>query len=151
MLQTAEEAIVSRLSSEPQLSSALRISAFPETPPNDAADVRGDAVLFVRFAGLDLAAGGASRGPFVQEGVSQFELHFLIRDLRTHTKGYTLMEIAQRLLSGMRLDSDGAYSFGLPGLQMRSVNLVGWLRKSAVWHWVQSYEIPTTFEGDETL
>ena len=113
--------------------------------------MRGDAVLFVRFAGLDLAEGGMSRGPFVQQGSCQFELHFLIRNLRTHTNGYALMEIAQRTISGMRLESDGAYSFGLPGLQMRSINLVGWLKKSAVWHWIQTYEITTTFEGDETL
>lgn len=151
MLAACEDAIVSRLSSEPLLSSALRISAFPETPPSDAADIRGDAVLLVRFAGLDLAAGGTSRCAFVQEGVSQFELHFLIRDLRTHTKGYTLMEAAQRSLTGMRFASELGYSFGLPGLQMRSCNLVGWLKKSAVWHWIQSYEITTTFEGEDTL
>jgi hypothetical protein len=147
MLQSCESAIVSRLASDPLLVSSLRISAFPETPPNDAADVRGDAVLFVRFAGLDLGEGGASRSAFVQVGTTTFELHFLVRDLRTHTKGYALMQAAQNTLSGMRLESDGGFSFGLPGLQLRSVSLAGWIKKSAVWHWIQSYEIPTTYEG----
>lgn len=150
MLQSCESAIVARLSATPFLANGLRIMAFPETPPNDAADVRGDAVLFVRFAGLDLAEGGASRCAFVQSGNTTFELHFLVRDLRTHIKGYALMQAAQNALSGMRLESDGGYSFGLPGLQLRSVNLAGWIKKSAVWHWIQSYEIPTTYEGENT-
>lgn len=150
MLQECEAAIVAKLLLEPLLVSNLRITAFPETPPNDAADIRGDAVLFVRFSGLDLGEGGASRCEFVQAGTMTFELHFLVRDLRTHTRGYQLMETAQRSISGLRLESEDGYSFGLPGLQMRSTTLAGWIKKSGVWHWIQSYEIPTRFEG-ETL
>ena len=141
MLQASEQLIIDRLIGDSRLSEALRIIPFPNRPPDDAADVRGDAVCFVRFAGLsfDSPAGG-NRSAFIQSGTAQFELHYLIRDLRDHRGAYGLMEIANELLSGLLLPTDNGYSFTLPGLHLRIQEPIGHIKKSSVWHWIQGYE-----------
>jgi hypothetical protein len=153
MLERAEQAIVDLLKADPRLLDRLRISAFPDNPPDDAADVRGDALCFVRFAGLDLEkpASYNRSGTFAQVGVTQFEIHFLIRSLRDHRGAYSLMEITSEILSGALLETDGPYSFALPGLLPRSFNLVGKIKKSSVWHWVQLFEADVIYEKEIPL
>jgi hypothetical protein len=150
MLQSTEQAIVDILKADVLLSSQLRISAFPDAPPDDAADVRGDALCFVRFAGIDFdrPAGHNRSGSFAQLGVIQFEVHFLIRSLRDHRGAYGLMEITNELLAGILLEPEAPYSFALPGLLPRSFNLVGKIKNSSVWHWVQLFEADVIYEKE---
>jgi hypothetical protein len=150
MLQSTEQIIVETLQADARLSGQLRISAFPDAPPDDAADVRGDGVCFVRFAGIDFEkpAGYNRSGSLAQVGVIQFEVHFLIRSLRDHRGAYSLMEITSEILSGMLIEPEAPYSFALPGLLPRSFNLVGKIKKSSVWHWVQTFEADVIYEKE---
>lgn len=149
MLQASEQAIVDRLIGDSRLSQTLRIIPFPNRPPDEAAEVRGDAVCFVRFAGLSFdSPSGGNRSAFVQTGTAQFELHYLLRDLRDHRGAYNLMEIATELLSGLLLPTDNSYSFALPGLHLRVQEPIGHIKKSSVWHWIQGFEIGIIYEKD---
>lgn len=149
MLQASEQAIVDRLIDDSRLFQALRIIPFPNRPPDEAAEVRGDAVCFVRFAGLSLdSPAGGNRGTFAQTGTAQFELHYLLRDLRDHRGAYNLMEIATELLSGLLLPTDNGYTFALPGLHLRIQEPIGHIKKSSVWHWIQGFETGIIYEKD---
>lgn len=153
MLQSTEQTIVELLQADARLSDRLRISAFPDAPPDDAADARGDGVCFVRFAGIDFEkpSGYNRSGSFAQLGVIQYEIHFLIRSLRDHKGAYSLMEITNEILSGILLEPEQPYSFALPGLLPRSFNLVGKIKKSSVWHWVQTFEADVIYEKEFPL
>lgn len=144
MLQAVEQAIVDRLMAA--LPTQVRVLAFPDSPIEQGFP-KGVAAIYVRFAGVDLKPGGHQRTAFAQEGVVEFEVRLLVKDLRSHTGAYPLMEQCQAALSGWFPASADGYSFGLPGLQMARMELVERLSDYSLWDWGLRFRIDCIFEG----
>lgn len=144
MLQAVEQAIVNRLVAA--LPTQVRVLAFPDSPIEQGFP-KGVAAIYVRFAGIDLKPGGHQRTALVQEGVVEFEVRLLVKDLRSHTGAYPLMMVCQKKLSGWLPPGSEGYSFGLPGLQMARMDLVERLSDYSLWDWGLRFRIDCCFEN----
>jgi hypothetical protein len=127
MLLQAEALIVGRL--REAVAAQVRVAPWPDRPL-DFSRPQNLATIFVRFAGIDLAAAWQGQP---QQGQVRFELRFLLKDLRSHQGAYQQMAAAQRALTGMRFAPEAGYTAGSGGLQLLQSSLVE--REEGRWDW----------------
>ena len=147
MIQALEQTVLELLRQDVTFTDCVRVDAMPDIPAPNSGSVRGDGVCYVRFVGVDMAAvAGMNRGPFVQDGIAQIELHFFLRTLRDHAGAYPLLEKAIEILVGHRPNVGDGFSIALPGLYLKTIVPVSKSKDSGYWHWVEVFETNITYE-----
>lgn len=146
MLQQAEQSIADRLAAAPNWPKPIRVEAWPDNPLEFGRSQMQQTV-YVRFAGLNLGAVQGQRQPYVQEGTADFEIRLLVKDLRSHTGAYDLIEIIHQRLTAFRPSNSNGYAFKLPGLYLTKAVMVDRYKESAQWDWGAMFSIGVIYEG----
>lgn len=128
------------------LPSSVRILVWPDTPAEMSRVWQKDAI-YVRWGGITLSPREGSRGHEIQWGTIFFEVRLLVKDLRSHTGAYALLEQIQSALSGQRPAPVGGYSFDVSGLSLTKISLVEREDASHVWDWGAMFECGICKEG----
>lgn len=144
-MQQLEDAIISRLTAVPTLPESVRLFSWPDKPMDRGQPV-GVAAIFARFAGVSKSSAATTNRTFTQGGTIDFEIRFLVKDLRSHVGAYPLMALVENSLAGWLPDPsllEEGYTAKLPGFYMSRSDLVG--RDQQVWDWGQSYSLPIIY------
>lgn len=146
-LKTVEAELVDLLSTALE-GEGVRVVAWPDRPLDFGRAQMKDG-LYVRFAGLDLELPTGNFGHLRQDGKIRFEARLLVKDLRSHTGAYELIEKCQAWLTGFcpgPASYSQGYSFGVQGLALVRAELIERVDESGQWDWGLMLEAKVLFE-----
>lgn len=150
-MKNLEDAIVGRLKTLTTLSETARVLSWPDKPA-ELGRPTGSAAVLVRFMGVNLVTKASPNVRSVcQSGSLSVEIRFLVKNLRSHSGAYGLMESVQDQLSGWQppgTELPSGYSANMGGFTLRGSQLIE--HDQSIWDWGQQWIIPVMYIKQRT-